>query len=67
MARTILTKEARLVDKIIRCLPKQDDISEALGRPQQTVSYRIRKVYPALLREVIVLLDLAGYEIREKE
>lgn len=45
---------------------KQKDISEEIGRSQQDVSYRIRKVYPEILEEMITILDLAGYEVIEK-
>ena len=44
MAKVILTKEARLADRILRFL----------------------NVYPKTFPEFIKMLDLAGYEIREK-
>lgn len=48
-------------------LLKQKDIAIAINESQQTVSYRIRKVYPIVLPDLIRILDLAGYEIKEKE
>lgn len=47
-------------------LLKQKDIATAINESQQTVSYRIRKVYPEVLPDIIRILDLAGYEIVEK-
>lgn len=67
MAKVILSKEGRLADRILRCLPKQVTVAEALGESPQVISHRIRKVYPQQISELIVLLDLAGYEIKEKE
>lgn len=67
MAKVILSKEGRLADRIIRCLPKQRRVAEALGESPQLISYRIKNIYPQQISELIVLLDLAGYEIKEKE
>lgn len=67
MAKVILTRERRLADRIIRSLPKQVKVAEALGESPQVISHRIRKVYPQQISELITLLDLAGYEITEKE
>lgn len=67
MAKVILTKEARQADKIIRCLPRQIDVADKLGISKQLARYRILNVYPSMIVECIKLLDLAGYEIKEKE
>lgn len=67
MAKVILTKSARLVDRILRCLPKQKEVAAVLGESPQTINYRIKNVYPKTLSELIILLELAGYEIKEKE
>lgn len=48
-------------------LIKQREIATAINESQQTVSYRLNKVYPQVLPDIIRILDLAGYEIREKE
>ena len=45
---------------------KQKDIAEEVGRSQQDVSYRIRKMYPQILDEMITILEMAGYEVVEK-
>lgn len=66
MARTILTKERRQADRIIRCLPKQVTVADALHISPQLTSYRINNVYPEQIAELITILDLAGYEIVEK-
>lgn len=67
MAKVILTKEARMADKIIRLLPKQKIIADELGISTQMVSYNMKRVYPEQLQDTIKLLGLAGYEIRERE
>lgn len=48
-------------------LLRQKDIAIAINESQQTVSYRIRNVYPEVLPDIIRILDMAGYEIKEKE
>ena len=59
------TKSRRIM-KDIRAL-KQREIAEAICESQQTVSYRVRNVYEKELDDFILILDLAGYEIKEKE
>ena len=66
MAKVILTREAKMADRIIRCLPRQKDVAEALGESPQLIHYRLKEVYPKQIAELITLLDLAGYEIKEK-
>lgn len=46
---------------------KQKDIAQELNESQQTISYRINNVYEKELADWIQILNLAGYEIREKE
>lgn len=48
-------------------LLKQKDIAFEINESQQTVSYRLKKVYPEVLPDLIRILDMAGYEIKEKE
>lgn len=48
-------------------LLKQKDIAFEIGESQQTVSYRLRNVYPEVLPDLIRILNMAGYEIKEKE
>lgn len=67
MAKVILTPEARLSDRIIRSLPKNKDVAAVNGLSQQAQLYRTRNVYPKLIVEMIHVLDLAGYEIKEKQ
>lgn len=67
MAKVILTKEAKLANRIIRCLPKQKVIADELGISQQLVSYRINHTYQKEISDFIKLLNLAGYEVVESE
>lgn len=74
MPKVYLTKkevqEAKirnLAKRIIRCLPKNVTVAEALGNSQATQSYRKNHVYPEMLAECIKILDLAGYEVTEKQ
>lgn len=48
-------------------LLKQREIAETINESQQTVSYRLKNVYPSVLPDIIRILDMAGYEIKEKE
>lgn len=66
MAKVILTKESRLADRILRCLPKKTQVAAELGISRQAYGYRFSEVYPRTFPEFIKMLDLAGYEIREK-
>ena len=66
MAKVILTKESRLADRILRCLPKKSQVAAELGISRQAYGYRFSEVYPRTFPEFIKMLDLAGYEIREK-
>lgn len=59
------TKTNRIM-KAIRCV-KQKDIAIAINESRATVSYRINNQYPVFLEDMIRILDMAGYEIREKE
>lgn len=67
MAKVILTSEARLADRIIRCLPQNSKVAAVNGLSRQAQSYRTKNIYPRMLQEAIKILDLAGYEIKEKE
>lgn len=68
MAFCSLTKNGVLVRRIMNAVKtlKQKDIAEEVGRSQQDVSYRIRKMYPQILDEMITILEMAGYEVIEK-
>lgn len=68
MAFCSLTKHGTHVRRIMNAIRtvKQKDISNEIGRSQQDVSYRIRKVYPEILEEMITILEMAGYEVVEK-
>lgn len=48
-------------------LLKQKDIAVEINESQQTVSYRLRNIYPEVLPDLIRILNMAGYEIVEKE
>jgi len=69
MAFCSLTKNGVLVRRIMNAVKtlKQKDIAEEVGRSQQDVSYRIRKMYPQILDEMITILEMAGYEVVEKK
>ena len=45
---------------------RQKDIAEEICESQQTVSYRIRNVYPVVIEDLVSILEMAGYEIKEK-
>ena len=59
-------REAILAKKIIKNLPQQKVIAERLGIKQNTESYREANVYPKMLKEAIILIEMAGYEVKEK-
>lgn len=59
------TKTKRIM-RDVRAL-KQKDIAREINESQQTISYRINNVYERELTDWIRILDLAGYEVREKE
>ena len=68
MARVSLTKHGSQVRQImnaVRQIP-QADIANEICESQQTVSYRLKNVYPQALEDMITILDMAGYEIKEK-
>lgn len=67
MSRIIYGNEARLAAKIIRNLPRQVEIASRLGLPKQNVHYRLNEVYPEMLEEALKLIDMAGFEIKEKD
>lgn len=46
---------------------KQKDIAIEINESQQVVSYRIKNLYTEQLDDWIRILNLAGYEIVEKE
>lgn len=69
MARSTLTWYKTKSNRILKDfrLLKQKDIATEINESQQTVSYRIRNVYPEVLPDLIRILNMAGYEIVEKE
>lgn len=69
MAKSNLNWFKSLSKRIMRdflALP-QKDICIAINAKQPTVSYRLHNVYPVILPDIIRILDLAGYEIVEKQ
>lgn len=44
----------------------QVDIAHEINESRQTVSYRLKNVYPETLEDLIRILNLAGYEIVSK-
>lgn len=74
MPRVFLSEKQRQEQKIrnfatriIRCLPQNYKVAEALGNTQQKQRYRTQEIYPVIIPELIKILDLAGYEIKEKD
>ncbi len=55
-----------MADRIIRNLPKQVEVAKALNETPQVICHRIHKVYPKEIADLLILLDLAGYEVKEK-
>lgn len=73
MPRVYLTEKQRAeakvrnqANRIIRCLPANYLVAAELGNTRQKQNYRTKEVYPTMLIEVIKILDMAGYEIKEK-
>lgn len=58
--------EANQILKEVRKI-SQKDIAIEINESQQTVSYRLRNVYPECLEDLIRILRLAGFEIRKRE
>lgn len=58
-------KQARRIILAIKDV-RQEDIAKEISVSQQTVSYRLSKVYPEMLEDLVRILDMAGYEICEK-
>lgn len=59
------TKSRRIM-RDVKAL-KQKRIAEEINESQQTISYRINNLYESQLNDWIRILNLAGYEIVEKE
>lgn len=66
MPRVYLSKEERQAARVIRSLPRNVDVARRLNESRQTIGYRKKNVYQKMLEEALILLDLAGYEIKEK-
>lgn len=68
MSKSTLTWYKTKTKRIMRDINalKKKDIADELCMCHQTASYRVTHVYPKLLEEFVLVLDLAGYEIREK-
>lgn len=48
-------------------LVSQTALGNEINESQQTISYRIHNVYPEVLDDLIRILDLIGWEVKEKE
>ena len=46
---------------------KQRELGDCINESQQTICYRLQKIYPKVLPDLIRILDLMGYEIKRKE
>lgn len=62
-------KEDRQTEKIIRLIKSydQEELGKKLGHSQQTMSYRIRKMYPQQIKEFLILLDSVDLMVTDKE
>lgn len=58
--------QAKAIMYDINELP-QVDIAHEINESRQTVSYRLKNTYPNILEDLIRILNMAGYEIVEKE
>lgn len=69
MAKSKLTwykSRANRIMRDVRALKRQT-IADEINESHQVISYRIKNVYPGQLEDWIRILDLAGYEVMEKE
>lgn len=70
MARSSLTWYKTKSNKLMKLLraEKQQDVANLLNeKSRQVISYRMREVYPEQLEDWLRLLDLIGYEVKEKD
>ena len=69
MSKTTLNPYLSKARKVVRNLKAigQKEIASELCITQSTVSYGINKGYVPELEKALILLDLAGYEVVEKE
>lgn len=69
MPKSTLTwykSKSKRIMRDVRAL-KRKDIATEINESHQLISYRIKNVYPGQLEDWLRILDLAGYEIVEKE
>lgn len=59
------TKRKRIMKDM--ALANQTALGHEINESQQTISYRIRNVYPEVLDDLIRILDVIGWEVKEKE
>jgi len=69
MPKSTLTWYKTRTRRIMRDIKalKQKDIAAELNASQQVISYRINNCYEKELTDWIRILNLAGYEIKERE
>lgn len=69
MPKSTLTWYKTKANRIMRDVKaiKRQVIGTEINESHQVVSYRIKNVYPEQLEDWIRILNLAGYEIIEKE
>jgi len=69
MSKSTLTWYKSISRKLMRGLKsvKQVEIARELGETPQVICYRMKNCYPNMFDDVVRLIDMAGYEIREKE
>lgn len=57
-------KQSKRIMKSVAAL-KQKDIAIEINESQQTVSYRLKNLYPEMLEDLLRIMKLAGYEVKE--
>lgn len=69
MPASTLTWYKRKAKRIMRDVNslRRQTVADALNESHQLISYRMKNVYPGQLEDWVQLLDMAGYEIKEKE
>lgn len=69
MPKSTLTWYKSKANRIVKDLKshKESEIGLMLNESRQCIHYRMQNIYPSMFEDVIRLLDLAGYEIKEKE
>lgn len=68
MPTSTLTWYKTKTNKILKDIKRisQREIADEINESQQTISYRLKNVYPEVLEDLVRILNLADYEIVRK-